>query len=246
MQILVLAADGTRDEEDLGYPLCLTEIDGKPLIQLIVESCRGFADATWIVAMREADRKRWHLDNVMRRLADKVHMIGIEGRTAGATCTALLASIAIDPDEPLLILNGNDFISIDYDVPVADFMHNGVAAGAVVFQSVHPRYSYLLLDGRKRVVEAAEKDPISNFATAGFYWFSKAKLFFEAAEAAILKNDQIDGVYYICPSLNQLILRQVEIGVYEVPSSSYHPAKTSRQIERLEMISANGMPAYES
>ena len=45
------------------------------------------------------------------------------------------------------------------------------SAGTVIFKSVHPRWSYVKLDSKKNVVEAAEKVPISNNATAGTYFF---------------------------------------------------------------------------
>lgn len=231
--VLILAASEWYDTRDSGYPLCLTEVNGKPLIQHLVEQCHSIHNAKLILAVRDEDCKRWHLDNVARLLSSDVEVLHVKGKTGGAACTALLAISAIQPDEPLLILNGNELIDIDFRIVISHFNELNFDAGVVVFPSVHPRYSYVRVDSRGLVVECAEKNPISNKATVGFYWFKTGQSFIEATQQMILKNAHVDGQYYICPTLNELILRQARIGTYPIEAQKFRPLKSERQMERL-------------
>ncbi|MFJ2713328.1 glycosyltransferase family 2 protein [Pseudomonas sp. NPDC087346] len=238
--VLVLAANEPHDDKDSGYPLCLTEVDGKPLIQHLSEQCNAIKDSKIILAVREDDCKRWHLDNVVRLLSPEAQVLQIRRKTGGAACTALLAVAEVDNEEPLLILNGNELIDLDFSAIISSFYSSQFDAGVIVFPSVHPRYSYVRINSDNLVVECAEKNPISNNATVGFYWFRHGKDFVSCAKQAILKNAHVDGQYYICPTLNELILRQGRIGVYRIDAQKFHPLKSARQIEKLDHFKETG------
>lgn len=234
--ILILAANEPHDDRDSGYPLCLKEVNGKPLIQHLIEKCDHVPGANLTIAVREEDTKKWHLDNVIRLLSPTAHVIHVRQKTAGAACTALLAISGINNDQPLLILNGNELIDADYATVIQEFCDAKYDAGVMVFPSVHPRYSYVRVNNEHIVVEAAEKNPISHHATAGFYWFNHGRNFVNAAQQLIFKGTHVDGQFYICPTMNELILKQARIGIYPIDAQKYHPLKSERQIERFEAM----------
>ena len=239
--VLILAADGWHDQRDAGYPLCLTEIGGKPLIQLLVEKCSRIDHAHLVVAVEDADCRRWHLDNVVRQLDPDATMLRVYRPTAGAACTALLAISKISASEPLLIVSGNELVDVDFRLPIAAFNERGYDGGTVTFPSIHPRYSYVRLGDDCTIVETAEKNPISQHATAGYYWFRTGQMFIDAAERMILKNAHVNGSYYICPTFNEMILINACLGVYSITVEHYHPIKSERQIERLEVPLETGV-----
>ncbi len=70
----------------------------------------------------------------------------------------------------------------------------------VIFPDVHPRWSFVKCDADGNVIEAAEKRPISNLATEGFYYFGSGAAFVEAAEAMILKDASVNGCSTSAPS----------------------------------------------
>jgi len=231
--ILILAANESSDARDNGYPICLTEIDRKPLIQHLAEQCAAVPHAKITLAVREEDCKHWHLDNVIRLLSPNANVLQVRRKTGGAACTALLAIAELQEDEPLLILNGNELIHVDFAEVISHFTHLNCSAGVIIFPSIHPRYSYVKLNEEALVVECAEKNPISQHATVGFYWFQQGRLFTEAAQNMILKSAHVNGQYYICPTLNELVLRQQRIGTYPIETHQYQPLKSERQLERL-------------
>jgi len=237
MNILILAAGQSNlHNTDENYPLCLTEFDGIPLIERLINSCKTIADTSFCIAMREQDIRQYHLDNVVEMLAPGVNVIRISVDTKGAACTALLAVGTIDNDEELLILNGNEILDDDFSKIITNFRERKLDAGVVTFPSIHPRYSYVRLNSESLVVEAAEKNPISRNATVGFYWFARGKDFVRAAKRMICKNATVNDFFFICPVLNEMILQQANIGIYPVMLSQYHPLKTERQLVQFETL----------
>ncbi len=240
MNILILAAGQDQFVQDDGYPLCLTEFDSMPLIQRVAISCQALNPNNLIVAFREEEVRKYHLDNVVRLLSPNAKILDIEAPTQGAACTALLAAGLIDNDSELLIVNGNELLNADFTMIVEDFRARKLDAGAVVFSSIHPRYSYVRLDENEFVVEATEKNPISNNATAGFYWFARGEDLVRAAKNLIRKDARVNGNFYICPAFNELILEHKRIGVHRVNSKAYNPLKSGRQIEQFEAALEKG------
>ena len=235
MNFLILAAGSAPvDTHDGSYPLCLAELDGTPMIEKIIQACHALPDARVIVALRDEDTRVYHLDNVVRLIDPQATVVRVREATGGAACTALLAVSHIDDDDELVILNGNELIEVPFASVVGDFRARGLDAGVITFPSIHPRYSYVRLDDRERVIEAAEKRPISRMATAGFYWFARGRDFVAAAQDMIRKNAAVNGLFYICPALNQLVLRQRAIGVHPIEARLYHPFKTERQLLQYE------------
>lgn len=243
MNILILAAGADPSSQDDGYPLCLTEFDSVPLIQRVTAACSALAPKNLIVALRESEVRRYHLNNVVTLLWPHAKILRIQAKTQGAACTALLAAGDIDNDEELLIVNGNELLDTDFQQVVQSFRHRELDAGVVVFHSIHPRYSYVRLGENGLVVEATEKKPISTNATAGFYWFARGSDFARAAKNLIRKDERVNDNFYICPTFNQLILEQKRIGVHAVENKHYHPLKTGRQIEQFEATIERGRTA---
>lgn len=235
MKVLILAAGPIpTDAPARSYPVALTEHDGHPLIELIMAKCSALPGAQIIVAVDETEGAHSHLDEVVRLIDPTTTTLRVRHPTRGAACTALLAIDQINGADELLILNANELLEADFDRIVEGFRASTAAAGVVTFPAIHPRYSYVRIDDSGLVIEAAEKRPISRTATAGFYWFRHGTDFVAGAQRMIEKGDSVDGVFYVCPVLNQLILRDVAVAAHEVAAEAYHPLKDDRQIFRYE------------
>lgn len=240
MQILLLAA-GDNDksfQKDIGYPDYLLERDGIPLIQYLVEKCLDLNPSKIVCLMPQIDINKYHLQNMLHQISPVVSVRGVFGQTMGAACTALLSVGSINHDNELLILNSNELIDDSLINIIEGFRSDQCDAGIVIFKSLHPRYSFARLDERSYVVEMAEKNPISNNAVAGFYWFKNGRVFIDAVEDMIRKDTRINNNFYIAPSINELILKHKKIGVYRIDSRKYHPLKNSRQLDTFENLGA--------
>ncbi len=77
----------------------------------------------------------------------------------------------------------------------------------MTFEASHPKWSYARVDETGKVLETVEKKVISNHATVGLYYFKKGKEFVEAAQSMIHKNIRYNNEFYICPTYNELLLK---------------------------------------
>ncbi len=238
MNILVLMAGGDDAFKEAGYlyPKNLTEIEGLPLVQRVIESMAPLLvpSNTLICCIRKEENQQVHTGSVINLLVPSAKIVEVDGATGGAACTALLAVEHINSDEPLLIMNGDHLLAADLATAIADFKARKLDGGVVVFEAVHPRWSYVKLGAGDLVVETAEKRPISNLATAGTYYFARGRDFVSAATEMIKKDAQVGGLFYVCPAFNQLILRQARIGVHRIGRNAYHSLANPQSVRQYE------------
>ena len=235
MNILILAAGETpADSTEPRYPIWLGEVDGELLIERQVAALGRAGPSNVVFVFRRDEDEALHLTSIVEQMVANSKVVLARRDTAGAACSALLAIGEIAMDDELIIASATDQIEVDFAEVVAGFRARGADAGVLTFPSLHPRYSYVRVDGDGFVTEASEKRPISRTASAGLYWFARAGDFFEAAQAIILKDAHVQGRFYICPALNELILKQKKIATHAIPAEKYHPLKSSKQVVDLE------------
>lgn len=231
MNVLILASGSDRAFMETGYqyPKNLIEIGGIPLIQHVLESFSTVIDdcEEIIITVKQEESSHYHTATILKLLLPKCRVLEIPRETMGATCTALLASEFIDNEQPLAIING-DIILENFTTEVFKFFEEKNSdGGAVTFESVHPRWSYVKCDETGAVIEATEKRPISKTATAGVYYYRHGSDFIEAAKDSIRKDARIDGKFYICPVFNEMILKQKKVTVFPVKNKNwYHSLST--------------------
>lgn len=236
--VLVLMAGPTDAFRDAGfsYPKNLVEIGGAPLIQRVLEKLDVLKkkNARLICALRADEDSLYHTGSIVQLLYPQALIVLTPSPTAGAAATALLAIGEIDNDDPLLIVNGDQLIDHDISGIVSGFSKKDLDGGIIVFESVHPRWSYVRLNEKGFVVETAEKRPISNLATVGVYYFKTGHAFVAAAKAMIRKDARVNGVFYVCPAYNELILAGGKVGVARIPKEARLSLATPTDVERYE------------
>ena len=232
--ILLSGKKGESQSDDGEYPQYLSECGGRPLIQTLIDSCAVLDPQQIICMFSNCDISKFHLRNMVQQMHPAASVLPVHEVTCGAACTALLASEQIDSDDELLILSTSDALDISLTDVVPAFRNQSEDAGVVIFKSLHPRYSFVRLDSDNRVVEAAEKNPISPHAIAGMCWFKSGAEFVAAAKDMIRKDARINNNFFIAPTLNELVLRHKKIGTYRIEPSQYRPLKTQSQLQAFE------------
>ena len=238
MNVLILMA-GTHpsfEQAGYGFPRNLVQAKGKPVLQHVVENLlplRSLGARICALVNRDEDR-RFHTGRVLQLVDESIAIQRVEGKTAGALCTALLGIDHIDHEQPLIITNGDIIMDCDLVAAVQNFQSRGLDGGTITFSDIHPRWSFVKLDEAGLVVEAAEKRPISHHATTGFYYFRRGKDFLDAAFRLLLKDAHVDGAFYICPVFNEMILDQKKIGIQPIERSHYHTLKTADDVRNYE------------
>jgi dTDP-glucose pyrophosphorylase len=67
------------------------------------------------------------------------------------------------------------------------------------------KWSYARLGENGLVVEVQEKIPISDIATTGIYYWTKAGDFVKYAKQMIVANLRVNNEFYVCPVYNEAI-----------------------------------------
>lgn len=221
------------------YAKPVIEIDRRPLVEHAFESLNSIPEASFVFIVRKEDDLRFHLRDVLQLLNPNATVLRADGETAGAGCTALLAIEHIDPDDELIIANADQIVNVDFKEIVGNFRDRQLDAGTIVFDSVHPRWSFVKTDAEGFVIEAAEKRPISRHATAGVYYFRRGKDFITAVQSMIRKGASVNNGYFVCPCLNELILANKRIGTFPIERDQYISLATPQAIEEYEQVLAS-------
>ncbi len=214
--ILPIAGDIFFKNEEFIYPKPLIDINGKPLIEYVIEGLSSIKNITrYVFILKEDLCSKYNLDYTLKLLTKNTEIIKIKRETKGAVCSILLAVDKIDQNEEVLILNSDQVFRADLETPLDYFRSSNANAGVITFDSVHPRWSYIISNENNEVFQAAEKKPISRNAIAGFYYFNKFLTFFDGAYRSILTEDTYNNNIYVSSVLNQVILQNGMVKNYQ-------------------------------
>lgn len=236
LNILVPIASKSSFFEQSQFPKPMIEVSGVPMIQYVVDYLSTIKRKhRFIFVVRREDCTEFHLDDILRLVTNSETIVIKQNSEAqGAACSCLLAIDHIDNDAPLIISNGDQFIDTDIEESLQRYDAAGVDAGLLCFESVHPKWSYAKLDARDHVLETAEKHPISKNAIAGFYYFRRGGDFVEAAKRSIMMKAQVNGLYYVAPTYNELVLQGKSILALKLEKRKYHSFYSLEKIDEFE------------
>jgi len=206
MNVLIPMAGAGSRFASAGYtfPKPLIEVQGKPMIQKVVENLN--IDAHYIFIVQKEHYEKYNLQQLLNLVAPGCDIVVTEGMTEGAACTTLLAKEIIDNDAPLLIANSDQIVDWNSNETLYVFTASDIDAGILCFNSTHPKWSFAKLDEDGFVSEVAEKNPISDLATVGIYFWKKGSDYVKYAESMISKDIRTNNEFYVCPVFNEAIL----------------------------------------
>lgn len=212
--LIPMAGAGSRFEK-AGYtfPKPLIDVNHKPMIQVVVENLN--VEANFIFIVQKSHREKYNLDTLLNLIAPECKIVEVEGVTEGAACTTLLAKEFIDNDMPLLMANSDQYVEWNSSEFLYKMQEQKVDGGILTFESTHPKWSYAKVENGL-VTEVAEKNPISNVATVGIYYWKHGKDYVKFAEQMISKNIRVNNEFYVCPVFNEAVQGNKKITTFNV------------------------------
>jgi len=216
MNVLIpMAGAGSRFEQ-AGYtfPKPLIDVNGKPMIQKVVENIN--VDARHIFIVQKSHYEKYSLKHTLNLISPNCEIVQVEGITEGAACTTLLAKKFINNDEPLLLANSDQYVEWESNQFMYSCMADDIDGSILTFESTHPKWSYAKVNQDGFVTQVAEKKPISNNATVGIYFWKKGSDYVECAESMIQKNIRVNNEFYVCPVYNEALLRGARIKTFHI------------------------------
>ncbi|MDQ1194353.1 hypothetical protein [Agrobacterium sp. SORGH_AS 787] len=186
----------------------LYDWNGRALIEAVLEARPwrgGLRCEDYIFVVREVDQID-ALTDFLRSKWPGCALVTLSNVTGGALFSCLAGMAFVQCHEPVIV----DLADIYFDSGLVDplvHFQEGYKALVPVFRSSDIQFSYLLYEGGvfKR---AAEKEVISDLASAGVYMFANLETFLDCAAWSIRNRDDVSwaNALYICPMVNALAL----------------------------------------
>lgn len=192
----------------------ILNMNSKPMIQLAVENIN--VDANFIFIVQKEHYEKYNLNTLLNLIKPNCKIITVDKMTEGAACTVLLAEQFINNDSQLFLANSDQFVEWDSNQFFYCMQGDNIDAGLATFKNSHMKWSYAKLGKDGFVEQVAEKNPISDNASVGFYYFRKGSDFCNAAKRMIEKNKRVNNEFYVCPVLNELIEDGKKVKIFEV------------------------------
>jgi len=232
MNVLIPMAGAGKRFEEMGYsfPKPLVDVDGKPMIQLVVESLN--IDAKYIYVVQKEHYEKYNLKHLLNLISPNCKIIQIDEMTEGAACTTLLAEKYINNDEPLLMANSDQYLDWNSNEFMYSMIADDIDGGILTFTATHPKWSFAKLNKDGFVERVAEKDPISNIATVGVYFWTRGSDYVKYAKQMIEKDIRTNNEFYVCPVYNQGIEDGKKIKTYHIDRKQMWGLGTPEDLER--------------
>jgi HAD superfamily hydrolase (TIGR01509 family) len=214
--LIPMAGAGSRFElAGYTFPKPLIDVQNKPMIQVVIENLN--LDANYIYVVQKSHRDKYNLDTLLNLLTPGCKIVETDGLTDGAACSALLAKKYIDNSAPLFFANSDQFVEWDSNEFMYKMQETNADGGIVTFTATHPKWSFAKVNKYTGLVEeVAEKNPISDNATVGYYYWKHGSDFVKYAEQMIADNIRVNNEFYVCPVFNHAIRDAKEIRTFNV------------------------------
>lgn len=209
------------------FPKPLIDVNGKPMIQVVVENLA--VSGRFIFIVQESHYEKYNLKYLLNAIAPGCVIVKTDGLTEGSACSVLLAKEHINNDDPLIIANSDQYLEWDPRQFLYTSMSEGVDGCISTFTNSHPKFSYALMNDDGYVVEVAEKKVISNNATTGVYFWKKGSDCVKYTEQMIAKDIRVNGEFYNCPVFNEAI--QDGKKIKSVPAKTFWCLGTPEDLE---------------
>lgn len=213
--VIPMAGEGKRFiEAGFSFPKPLIDIQGKPMIQWVVENIN--ADATFIFVVLKEHLEKYNLNYLLKLIAPRCEIVALDKPTQGAALSVLEASHLFNDEYPVAIVNSDQVIEWNSNEFFYAMAADECDGGIVTFESTHPKWSFVKTGEDGFIAEVAEKKPISNQATAGVYYFKRGSDFVKYANQMIGLDIRTHGEFYICPVYNELLKDKKKVRAFPV------------------------------
>lgn len=211
---------------DAGYktPKPLIEIDGKPIIQHVVELFPGETKFTFIC--NENHIADTNMREVLTSLVSNANIVTIPKHKLGPVFAVQEAYHLIEDDEEVIV-NYCDFGTYWNYEDFLSHTRSRSADGAVpAYRNFHPHmlgstnYAFMR-DDNQWMLEIQEKKPFTNdrmleYASNGTYYFRTGSILKRYFNKTIDSGESLNGEFYVSVVYNRLVQAGLTVSIYEI------------------------------
>ena len=219
--VIPMAGEGTRFPRDqYKIPKPLISINGKPMIQVAIESLDINGTYHFIV------RKDSYYDQVctlLHTILPTAKIISVDETTEGPASSCLLFRDYINTEEELVICNCDQIMEWDPELFLINARYYKYDGLVVTYTTDTPKNSYAKMNSNGFVTEIKEKVVVSNISLNGIHYWRKGTYFVKSTEDMIQCNDRApNGEFYVGPTYNHMIKSGLKVGVHHIPNEQHN------------------------
>lgn len=224
--IMPMAGNGSRFQQQ-GYtdPKPVIDVQGKPMFVRTIESI-GLEFDDYIFIVQQAH----NISDKVREYYPHAKIVELDGVTQGAACSVATAAPYMQDDDSFCVCNCDQF----FEWNSLEFEQHRLNDGVILlFQDPmrDPKWSFAAYEPTsQRVYKVAEKDPISEYATAGLYYWRSWAVYMQSLNMMMAADDRTNGEFYLCPVYNHT-LRQQDRTVTGIMIDEMHGVGTPEDLE---------------
>lgn len=226
MQIVIPMSGFGERFRKAGYsvPKPLIEIEGKPLIEHVIDMFPGETDFIFVCAQPHLDEPCYRMEAILRQACPTGRIVGIPAHKLGPIHAVRQVEHLLDPQRPVVV-NYCDFTCYWDWQHFKQFVRATACDGAIpAYRGFHPHslgstnYAYMReADGW--VLDIQEKQPYTNnrmqeFASSGTYYFATAQLMSDAFRAVMEQELNIGGEFYASLAYKPMLAQRRPVAVY--------------------------------
>ena len=228
MQVVIPMSGFGERFRAAGYtvPKPLIEVDGKAIIQYVVEMFDSKDDFIFICNEEHLLDSSYNMQSILKSAAPNGGIISIKPHKLGPVYAVMQAIDEIDLQKPTVV-NYCDFACYwDYD-HFKDFAKRLDADGIIPsYRGFHPHtlwsnyYAYVRED-KYRAFEIQEKRPFTSnprdeFASSGTYYFKTGELMLQYFQRCIDEGLMVSDEYYVSMTYKPMMQDKLKVYVYEL------------------------------
>lgn len=233
--VIAMAGRGSRFYE-AGYAVPKYEImaHDRTLFEWSMLSLKNFltSDSRVIFVCLEENKSSEFVLNQTKALGlTDVHIIELKELTDGQATSAYLSRELWTPERPLLIYNIDTYVK-PHAIKPGD-IRPGSDGWVPCFQVPGDHWSFVKLGDDGWAVDLAEKQRISDHASIGLYWFSRADRYVELYDRFFSDpKNLVRGEKYIAPLYRQLLAEGGKVSLSDLPLEDVHVLGTPVELDR--------------
>lgn len=202
--VIPMAGESSRFK-NYGYdqPKYFIDVMGKKMIESVIDDIG--LNANYIFIVRETDIIDYNIENILINKKIKYNIVIQNQKMDGAVKTILLASDLIDKEIPLIIANCDQKVIWNSKRDIKNCIESGVDGAIWTFKSTDNKWSFVKKDNNNFISSVSEKNPISDDATVGIYYWKNGSDFIKYSKLMIKDDLRINNEFYVCPVYNYAI-----------------------------------------
>jgi dTDP-glucose pyrophosphorylase len=236
--LIPMAGRGSRFSEMSDLPKPLIDFCGVPMIHNVIKNLVGTHIGKIIFVVLSEHIDDYSIDEKLLSFAPGCKIVQCDSVTEGPASTTLLAEYYINNNKPLVIANCDQIIGISLNRVFDNFYRSECDGGIITFPSTDSKWSYAKVGDDNYVSEVAEKNPISEHATAGIYYWRRGSDYVKYVKKMIEKNVRVNNEFYVCPVYNEAIQDSKKIVIHEISSNEMYglgdPEEFQDSLQRLK------------